>query len=175
MCSSDYALLQRSNVQWICPKCDSINCDSFTFHSYELSCSNYYNPLSEDNTTIDSISSHPLVFSPLRASSPRDSSPRSPQTRSYRRNKTTSKNTSNPQPPHTPPSSDSSHPQQHPTPPQIQHATSTSTGHSHHTPAADKPRSDSSNVYGLPKKSNLRILTLNCQRILERQLNSQLP
>ncbi|KAL8612269.1 hypothetical protein ACOMHN_038181 [Nucella lapillus] len=170
MCSSDYALLQRSNVQWICPKCDSINCDSFTFHSYELSCSNYYNPLSEDNTTIDSISSHPLVFSPLRASSPRDSSPRSPQTRSYRRNKTTSKNTSNPQPPHTPPSSDSSHPQQHPPPPppppQIQHATSTSTGHSHHTPAADKPRSDSSNVYGLPKKSNLRILTLNCQRIL---------
>ncbi|KAL8612442.1 hypothetical protein ACOMHN_058570 [Nucella lapillus] len=114
MCSSDYALLQRSNVQWICPKCDSINCDSFTFHSYELSCSNYYNPLSEDNTTIDSISSHPLVFSPLK----------------------------------------------------IQHATSTSTGHSHHTPAADKPRSDSSNVYGLPKKSNLRILTLNCQRIL---------
>ncbi|KAL8615421.1 hypothetical protein ACOMHN_036241 [Nucella lapillus] len=38
--------------------------------------------------------------------------------------------------------------------------------HSHHTPAADKPRSDSSNVYGLPKKSNLCILTLNCQRIL---------
>ncbi|KAL8559234.1 hypothetical protein ACOMHN_040358 [Nucella lapillus] len=170
MCSSDYALLQRSNVQWISPKCDSINCDSLTFHSYELSCSSYYNPLSEDNTTIDSISSQPLVLSPLRASSPRDSSPRLPQTRSYRRNNTTSKNTSNPQPPHTPPSSDSSHPQQHPPPhpppPQIQHATSTSPGHSHHTPAADKPRSDSSNVYGLPKKSNLRILTLNCQRIL---------
>ncbi|KAL8622096.1 hypothetical protein ACOMHN_056581 [Nucella lapillus] len=71
-------------------------------------------------------------------------------------------------PPHTPPASDSSHPQQHPPPPppQIQHATSTSPGHSHHTPAADKPRSDSFNVYGLPKKSNLRILTLNCQRIL---------
>ncbi|KAL8604967.1 hypothetical protein ACOMHN_028595 [Nucella lapillus] len=166
----DLVILFISTVQWICPKCDSINCDSFTFHSYELSCSNYYSPLSEDNTTIDSISSHPLVFSPLRASSPRDSSPRLPQTRSYRRNKTTSKNTSNPQPPHTPPSSDSSHPQQHPPPPppppQIQHATSTSTGHSHHTPAADKPCSDSSNVYGLPKKSNLRILTLNCQRIL---------
>ncbi len=132
LCSNDYDLLQRSNVQWICPKCDSINCDTFTFHSYELSCSNYYHPLSEGNQTIDSITSNTSTFSPLKASSPK---PRKhPPTSSHH---PTDRQT----PEHT-----SSLPPSHPSP------------SSHHT--------NSTNAYNLPKKNNLRILTLNCQSII---------
>ena len=69
LCSNDYALLERSNVQWLCHKCDSINCDSFTFRSFSLNCSNYYNPIIDPNVTIESVNS---VFSPLRTSSPSD-------------------------------------------------------------------------------------------------------
>ena len=36
LCSDDFQLLERSNVAWKCCKCDSINCDTFTFHSFEL-------------------------------------------------------------------------------------------------------------------------------------------
>jgi hypothetical protein len=42
-----------------------MNCNSFTFHSYELECSNYYNPIAD--ITLDSIGS---VFSPMKTSSP---------------------------------------------------------------------------------------------------------
>ena len=43
--SAEYVLLGRSNVQWLCPRCDSMNCDSFTFNSFELSCHNSFPPL----------------------------------------------------------------------------------------------------------------------------------
>ena len=36
LCTTDYELLQRSNVQWMCCKCDSLNVSSFTYHSYEI-------------------------------------------------------------------------------------------------------------------------------------------
>ena len=63
----DFALLNRSSVQWLCHKCDSMNCDSFTFRSFSLNCSNYYSPLIDPNITLDSINS---TFSPLKTSSP---------------------------------------------------------------------------------------------------------
>ena len=61
MCSKDFDILNRSNVNWLCCKCDSLNCNSFTFHSYELECSNYYHPIAD--MSIDSVS-------PLKTSSP---------------------------------------------------------------------------------------------------------
>ena len=67
LCSADFDLLQRSHVQWMCCKCDSINVDSFSFHSYDLD-SNYYSPIQDQNITLESVNS---VFSPLKASSPR--------------------------------------------------------------------------------------------------------
>ena len=36
LCSHDYELLQRSHVQWMCCKCDSMNVNSFTYKSFEL-------------------------------------------------------------------------------------------------------------------------------------------
>lgn len=81
MCSAEYATLNRSNVQWICHRCDSMNCDSFTFRSYEVDCTNHFAPLADsDRSTecsngpptdrsLDSVSSS-TAFSPLKASSP---------------------------------------------------------------------------------------------------------
>ena len=37
LCSDDFQLLERK-----CCKCDSINCDTFTFHSFELQTSNSF-------------------------------------------------------------------------------------------------------------------------------------
>jgi len=65
MCSKDFQILNRSNISWLCCQCDSINCNSFTFHSYELECSNFYYPIAD--ISIDSIES---LFSPLKTSSP---------------------------------------------------------------------------------------------------------
>ena len=67
LCTKDFSLLEKSNVQWLCHKCDSINCDTFTFRSFSLNCSNFYTPISDPNLTLESINS---VFSPLKASSP---------------------------------------------------------------------------------------------------------
>ena len=69
MCSNDYKDLEGSNVVWLCCKCDSINCDNFTFRSYELNTSNSFQPLTTIDLSIDSI--HSSVFSPLHTSSPK--------------------------------------------------------------------------------------------------------
>ena len=69
MCSNDYKDLEGSNVVWLCCKCDSINCDNFTFRSYELNTSNSFQPLTTIDSSIDSI--HSSVFSPLHTSSPK--------------------------------------------------------------------------------------------------------
>ena len=55
MCSKDYALLNRSCVQWLCHKCDSVNCDSFTFRSFSLNCSNYFTPIADPDLTMFSL------------------------------------------------------------------------------------------------------------------------
>ena len=73
LCSDDYELLQKSNVLWHCCKCDNIVCSTFTFRSFEISSTNYYEPISELESTLESIkSSDP--FSPLKASSPKSRS-----------------------------------------------------------------------------------------------------
>ena len=63
----------RSNVQWMCHQCHSVNCNTFTFRSLSLNCTNFYSPLSELNETggIDSFSTTHHNFSPLKASSPK--------------------------------------------------------------------------------------------------------
>ena len=65
--------LEKSHVVWHCCKCDSINIDSFTFNSYELCTTNMFNPLSDADTTIESVTS---CFSPLHTSSPGDNTHR---------------------------------------------------------------------------------------------------
>ncbi|XP_021366929.1 uncharacterized protein LOC110459148 [Mizuhopecten yessoensis] len=71
MSSHNIEILQRSSVSWLCCKCDNLNVDSFTFHSYELEISNQFSVLSNSATTdIDSIPSPDSVFSPKRYSSP---------------------------------------------------------------------------------------------------------
>ena len=70
MCTQDYKDLERSNVVWKCYKCDSLNCDSFTFRSYELHISNSFQPLTFWDSTIDALNSD--CFSSLQTSSPWD-------------------------------------------------------------------------------------------------------
>ena len=109
--SAEYEALSRPTVAWICSRCDSINCSSFTFRSYELECSNFYDPLQHSHIEfVDSSRS----FSPARTSSPKiSSSSSSTSTRnSVRRNKT---------------------------------------------------RTSTSSIFELPKKTNLRIMNVNCQ------------
>ena len=101
--SYEYLLLNRSNTQWKCPRCDSINVDSFTFNSFELSCYNSFSPLASDDarSSIDSLSSNP--FSPKHTSSPqqksrRNSSLNSENTRHrYSRSRRSQKSTSSTQ------------------------------------------------------------------------------
>ena len=103
----------QTNIQWLCCKCESINVTTFTFHSYELDTSNYYDTLTH-NSTFESVTSN--EFSPLKASSPKTNNSHT----------TTSKmNTS-------------------------------------------KNRSNSSNVFNLPTKRNLRIFTVNCRSIKDK-------
>lgn len=78
MCSEDYKALERPSVVWKCCVCDSLNCDSFTFRSYELDTHNSFSPLSFiADSTLDSVYSN--VFSPLHTSSPTKSTNKSPR------------------------------------------------------------------------------------------------
>lgn len=67
--SAEYDAISRPNVAWICPRCDSTNCDSFTFRSYELDCTNYFAPLQNASIVDSIVSGDP--FSPPRTSSPK--------------------------------------------------------------------------------------------------------
>ena len=66
--SAEYVLLGRSNVQWLCPRRDSMNCDSFTFNSFELSCHNSFAPLRQYTSITSPSSTDP--FSSKHTSSP---------------------------------------------------------------------------------------------------------
>ena len=72
LCSADFELLNHSNIQWKCYKCNSINCDSFTFHSYELENSSHGHTCTSPDSNIleDSVPSSDHHFRPLRTSSP---------------------------------------------------------------------------------------------------------
>ena len=69
---------QHQSIQWICPRCDGINCDSFTYNSFELSLTNSFSPLSDFNQTIDSFTSD-SPLSPKKTSSPGQKKPSHPQ------------------------------------------------------------------------------------------------
>jgi len=58
-----------SYLVWHCYKCESIHVDSFTFNSHELTTSNFFLPLSQLDSTFDSVTSS--CFSPIHTSSPR--------------------------------------------------------------------------------------------------------
>ena len=113
LCSANYELLQKPNMRWLCCKCESINVTTFTFHSYELNTSNYYDPLTH-NSTFESVTSN--AFSPLKASSPTTNNSYNTTSKMYIR----------------------------------------------------KNRSNSSNVFNLPAKLFLRILTVNCRSIKDK-------
>ena len=66
--SRNMSYLGRSSVIWHCCKCDSINMDSFTFNSFELFTSNIFTPLTDLDTTFESVASS--SFSQLHTSSP---------------------------------------------------------------------------------------------------------
>jgi hypothetical protein len=68
LCSQDYELLEKSNVRWICCKCEGINISTFTFRCYELETSNIYEHITRIDLTLDSI---PPFFSSLKTSSPK--------------------------------------------------------------------------------------------------------
>ena len=126
--SYEYLLIGRQNTQWKCPRCDSINVDSFTYNSFELSCYNTYSPLAyaENRSVVDSLSSEP--FSPKHTSSPQPNTQCSSPTN---RNNT-------------------------------RHRSS----RSRHSSANHTSHSNDSSVFSLPKKSNLRILNVNCQKLI---------
>ena len=69
MSSKQYDLLGRSNVSWICRKCDSVNVDSFTYHSYTLDLENSYQVLNSSKTTVDTPAAE-MQFTPSFFSSP---------------------------------------------------------------------------------------------------------
>ena len=135
LCTKDFELLNKSNIQWHCHKCDTMNCDSFTFRSFSLNCTNFYSPLSDIDLTFESINS---VFSPLKTSSPAQ----------------TNRSNNTPQP----------------TTPRRKRPTSNSWSSNPNNDGKTKnPRSNSSNLYNLPTKNHLRILTVNCQRITNKK------
>ena len=76
LCSKDFSLLNRSNVSWICCKCDCTNLSSFTFHSFSIGSNSFYHPI-QDESVDGSVQSN---FSPLKASTP-EPRPRGKETR----------------------------------------------------------------------------------------------
>lgn len=120
MNSEQYSLIGRSNVSWLCPRCDNSNCDTFTFNSFEISCYNSFAPLADDQTrSVNSISSD--IFSPKHTSSPKAN--------------TSCKS------PHSLPSNTS------------------------HRISQPRQLSENSSVFELPKKTNLRVMNVNCQSV----------
>ena len=145
LCSQDHDLLHRSNVQWHCVKCDSLNVDSFSFHSYYLDIThNFYAPLQDSECTLESLSSPGASsgrrkFSPNKASTPKDKRPRTrSSTSSLSSVQSSQHNLTN------------------------HHTKSSTTSHSH----SSECNNTSNGTF--PKKQdkqNLRILSLNCRGI----------
>ena len=107
LCSEDFQLLNRTNVQWHCCKCEHINIASFTFHSfYSDITSNYYAPIQDSNLTLDSLKSpDPLGnknFNPLKVSTPKLNSRNDHSQGSSLSNKTSSDQSSSSSPPAKP-------------------------------------------------------------------------
>ena len=78
MCSEAFSQLDGTNVQWHCCKCDSINANSFTYHSYNSD--HCYTPNQSCDITSGSLSSPnssnnktSTFQSPLKSSTPKRS------------------------------------------------------------------------------------------------------
>ena len=71
--SDAFAELNKTNVSWLCCKCESVNVSSFSFHSYEFIKHNRFEPLSLiDDPFEKPVLSH--TFSPRFISSPTNKS-----------------------------------------------------------------------------------------------------
>ena len=64
--SSKINILQFANISWVCCHCESLNVDSFTYHSYEFELSNRFSVLSD----LSSVLSVYSVVSPKAGSTP---------------------------------------------------------------------------------------------------------
>ena len=84
MCAKDYSLLQRSNVQWLCCRCQTLNISSFTFRSFEIPPS-FYEPIGNENIwiTFESVSA---TFNPLFTRSPKSTDHHMSENRTRRSN-----------------------------------------------------------------------------------------
>ena len=122
-------LLQRSHVQWMCCKCDSMNVDSFTYRSFELYITNMFFPLSHIDDTMESIKGT-CAFSPLHTRSPINKS---------------NNNT--------------------------KEARNSTTLNIRNGSKRDKSNS-TTNIFSVPNKLNLRIMTMNCRSIRDKQSES---
>ena len=182
--SSDYSKLNGSNISWHCFKCNSINLDSFTYHSYTLgdTSSNYYFPLTSSITSTKSTNQslhsqksphvRPNKFNPLKASTPEDK-------RETRRTSFTS-----PPPNHKPIPEDAStsHISECSTPKSNpDHKDDLSSQSSLHLKSlfqtTDQNCTDSSTgslPYDISKKQNLRIVTTNARSIRGRDATLKL-
>ena len=67
LCTADSSLLNRPSINWICHQGDITKCGTFTFQSFSLGTSNYYDPFIDHS--IDSFNSS-SPFSPLKTTSP---------------------------------------------------------------------------------------------------------
>lgn len=127
--SAEYSLLGKSAVPWLCPRCDTMNCDTFTFNSFEISCYNSFAPLASALPTDDSksFSSDINNFSPKFTSSP------------HQKNET--RNASD-------------------------YSRKLSSLSSSSSPLVTKNSNvNDTAVFDLPRKSNLRVLNVNCQSV----------
>ena len=75
-CSVNVSLLQRDHVSWKCCGCDSMNIDTFSYHSYQMEISNRFELLTSRETfsSVGSYASIPSTdssFSPSVFSSPK--------------------------------------------------------------------------------------------------------
>ena len=67
--SKEYSQITKPNVTWLCHKCNSLNVDSFTFHSFTLQ-ESFYSPIEDESITLDSFLDSQVSLSPLKTSTP---------------------------------------------------------------------------------------------------------
>lgn len=150
-CTDDFSLLKHSSVQWICHKCDSINCGTFTFRSYCLDISNVYQPLSD--LSVDSFtSSH--HFSPMKTSSPAS------------RHGGNHKHMHSVQSIPTSAPEDADHEHQSTKQYRLPKTAPTHPCHAYRTYSSSIDTADSSSLLQTPKKQNLRLLNVNCGSVI---------
>ena len=145
LCTADFSLLNRPSISWICHKCDSTNCGTFTFQSFSLGTSNYYDPLLDHS--IDSFNSS-SPFSPLKTSSPRG------RTGDRTANESTTREAA-----------------QSPKLEGIQNGSQSPGNHQQDRKSrgTKENKLNDTHLFGTAKRQNLRILNLNCHSIVNKR------